>query len=42
MGKLKGSINPGYYPQVEEAAMEFQDLARELLQRMKIKIRQKV
>jgi cellulose biosynthesis protein BcsQ len=41
MGKLKGSINPGYYPQVEEAAAEFEDLGQELLQRMKIKIKQK-
>jgi cellulose biosynthesis protein BcsQ len=41
MGKLRGSINPGYYPQVEEAAAEFQDLAQELLQRMNLKTKQK-
>ena len=41
MGKLKGSINPGYYPQVEEAAAEFENLALELLDRMKIKTKQK-
>jgi cellulose biosynthesis protein BcsQ len=37
IGKLKGHVNPGYYPQVEEAAVEFQDLARELLKRMGIR-----
>lgn len=41
MGKLRGSVNPGYYPQVEEAAAEFQDLALELLRRMNIKVKQK-
>jgi len=39
MGKLKGHVNPGYYPQVEEAAAEFHDLAREILKRMAIKIK---
>ncbi len=39
MGKLKGHVNPGYYPQVEEAASEFQDLAREILKRMDIKLK---
>ncbi len=42
MGKLKGHINPGYYPQVEEAAAEFQDLARELLKRMDIKAKTQI
>jgi cellulose biosynthesis protein BcsQ len=37
MGKLRGHVNPGYYPQVEEAASEFEDLAREILKRMEIK-----
>lgn len=41
IGKLKGHVNPGYYPQVEEAASEFQDLALELLKRMKIQPKQK-
>jgi cellulose biosynthesis protein BcsQ len=41
MGKLKGQVNPGYYPQVEEALSEFQDLARELLKRMDIKVKVK-
>jgi cellulose biosynthesis protein BcsQ len=41
MGKLKGHVNPGYYPQVEEAAAEFRDLARELLKRMDIKMKEK-
>jgi cellulose biosynthesis protein BcsQ len=35
IGKLKGHVNPGYYPQVEEAADEFRELAQELLRRMK-------
>jgi len=37
LGKMKGHVNPGYYPQVEEAASEFQDLAQELLKRMGVK-----
>jgi hypothetical protein len=39
MGKLKGQVNPGYYAQVEEAADEFRDLARELVNRMGVKIK---
>lgn len=39
MGKLQGLVNPGYYPQVEEAAAEFQDSAREILKRMSIKLK---
>jgi cellulose biosynthesis protein BcsQ len=38
IGKLKGHVNPGYYLQIEEAANEFEALAREVLKRMKIKI----
>ena len=41
LGKMKGHVNPGYYPQVEEAAAEFQDLARELLKRMGITVKGK-
>lgn len=37
IGKLKGKVNPGYYQQVEEAALEFRTLAREVLRRMDIK-----
>jgi hypothetical protein len=37
IGKLRGHVNPGYYPQVEEAASEFKELALELLKRMGIK-----
>ena len=37
IGKLRGYVNPGYYPQVDEAASEFEDLARELLKRMNVK-----
>jgi len=37
LGKMKGHVNPGYYPQVEEADAEFHDLALELLRRMGIK-----
>lgn len=39
IGKLKGHVNPGYYPQVEEAASEFEALASELVKRMDIKIK---
>ena len=37
IGKLKGHVNPGYYSQIEEAADEFQALAREVLKRMGFK-----
>jgi cellulose biosynthesis protein BcsQ len=38
IGKLRGHVNPGYYSQVEEAAVEFDVLAREVCKRMGIKI----
>jgi cellulose biosynthesis protein BcsQ len=37
IGKLRGHVNPGYYPQIDEAADEFRDLAREVVKRMGIK-----
>jgi cellulose biosynthesis protein BcsQ len=39
IGKLRGvsGINPGYYPQIEEAASEFLALAREILKRTDLK-----
>jgi cellulose biosynthesis protein BcsQ len=39
IGKLKGTVNPGYYGQVEEAAAEFDDLARAVAHRMGITIK---
>lgn len=41
IGKLRGLVNPGYYPQVEEAALEFSDLAQALLKRMNISAKRK-
>jgi hypothetical protein len=37
IGKLKGHVNPGYYPQIEEANDEFQALAREIVKRTKLR-----
>jgi len=37
IGKLKGNVNPGYYPQIEEAAAEFRALAKEIIKRTGIK-----
>lgn len=37
IGKLRGHVNPGCNAQVEEAASEFDHLARELLKRMGLK-----
>ncbi len=37
IGKLRGHVNPGYYAQIDEAADEFDGLARELVRRMDIK-----
>lgn len=39
IGKLKGHVNGGYYDQIEEANKEFDDLAREIIKRMGLKIR---
>jgi cellulose biosynthesis protein BcsQ len=39
IGRLKGHVNPGYYPQVEEAASEFQALANEIVRRMGLKLK---
>ncbi|HEX4486152.1 MAG TPA: ParA family protein [Terriglobales bacterium] len=41
IGKLKGHVNGGYYAQVEEAASEFEGLAREMLSRMGMKVAKK-
>ena len=38
IGKLKGFANSGYYPQIEEAQSEFDDLTREIVKRMSLKI----
>jgi hypothetical protein len=38
IGGLKGKVNPGYYSQVEEAGSEFDQLAREVAKRMKLKL----
>ncbi|OSJ34881.1 ParA family protein [Bradyrhizobium japonicum] len=38
IGKLKGHANSGYYSQIEEAASEFDDLTREIVKRMGLKI----
>ncbi|WP_315773037.1 MULTISPECIES: ParA family protein [unclassified Bradyrhizobium] len=38
IGKLRGHTNSGYIPQIEEAASEFDDLAREIVKRMGLKI----
>jgi cellulose biosynthesis protein BcsQ len=38
IGKLRGHVNSGYYAQVDEAASEFNGLAREVLRRMGVKI----
>jgi hypothetical protein len=37
IGELKGHVNPGYYSQIEEAASEFEHLAREIAKRMNLK-----
>ncbi len=37
IGKLKGRVNPGYYEQVDEAASQFRDLAKEIMKRMGLK-----
>lgn len=34
MGKLKGFVNSGYYPQVDEAEIEFDALAKEVVRRL--------
>lgn len=33
IGKLRGSVNSGHYPQVDEAAAEFRKLAKEIVRR---------
>lgn len=33
IGKLRGLVNPGHYPQVQEAANEFDHLAKEIIKR---------
>lgn len=38
IGKLKGQVNSGYYAQVQEAAEEFESLAREVVKRMGLKV----
>ena len=37
IGKLRGNVNPGYYAQVDEAKVEFEQLAREIAKRMGVK-----
>jgi hypothetical protein len=37
IGKLKGHVNPGYYKQVAEAKVEFEQLAREIVKRTGLK-----
>ena len=36
IGKLQGYVNAGYYSQIQEAGLEFNHLAKEILKRMKI------
>lgn len=38
IGKLKGHTNSGYYPQIDEAASEFDELTREIVKRMGLKL----
>jgi hypothetical protein len=38
IGKLKGHASSGYYSQIEEAASEFDDLTREIVKRVGLKI----
>ena len=33
IGKLRGQVNSGHYPQVDEAAAEFGTLAKEIIKR---------
>lgn len=36
IGKLRGRVNPGHYPQIDEAGHEFSVLAREIIRRADI------
>ena len=36
IGKLRGTVNPGYYSQVDEAANQFRNLAKEIIKRMRL------
>ncbi|MQA29101.1 MAG: AAA family ATPase [Luteitalea sp.] len=38
IGKLRGHVNSGYYSQIDEAAVEFQGLALEVMKRMGISV----